>query len=499
MTISEDITLPSFRAQYLDVSLSEAVRPTSLESYFGQDHLLNCRNGLIRNYIRLGYLPSMLLVGPPGYGKTTLARILPIACGYSPDSIYEISATTLTTEFFRQLVSLKKDQQQSIVFIDEIHRLTKQQQEWLLPYMEDGRIVLIGATTITRPQRRIRKAILSRCQVFTLNKLTFNEFNAMLCWAIGFENLKRKYFYRCGKISFDSKCLEMIIDHANGDSRTAINFIELVSQSFKSQEEPSFNLSWNDISSFWENTSSSMSVDINTRKKLYEQLWERMKLYFSLRQERSKSTLDQISYNGNIEEYDLQMQVSDNSDIDSGYSSNDDDNNNNSNNNNDDDDALVASIYYALLILETGVSPRQLFKQILLFAFESKELSLLPLRALLSLCKKYQFETGDNINKGLSDIIEIIGSAQIEYGGEIADHFHLLYNYHEEVKKMEEKMEKQQQQQQQQQLTENDVVVVSFSENDISAVETEPKFEVDTTTLHITSPEIIFDIPQQLS
>lgn len=239
------------------MSLASEIRPTSLDTYIGQYHLVNPENGLITNFLRLGYLPLMLLMGPPGVGKTTLAKILASTCGYK---FMEFSATDATLRELRDLtLSIKKENMRRtqsrfsiVVFIDEFHRFSKTQQDYLLPFVEDGSFVFIGATT---EPRRIRGAIFSRCQVFYLRPHTNDDVRKVVQRAIDHIEKKRTdterditetdtedtettYMKRMGvadtpnqSCEFDSTCMDLIVEAVHGDTRRAINIVELLSTS----------------------------------------------------------------------------------------------------------------------------------------------------------------------------------------------------------------------------------------------------------------------------
>ncbi|ABN66135.2 replication factor ATPase [Scheffersomyces stipitis CBS 6054] len=223
----------------LSLPLAEAIRPRSLDEYIGQKHLIDPDNGAITNFMRLRYLPSMLLYGPPGVGKTTMASIIAEECGYV---FVELSATAATVADLRDLsttimaenrkrASRGEEELKVVVFIDEIHRFTVSQQDFLLPYVEEGNFVFIGATTID-PRKRIRRAILSRVQCFSLNTLNNNEVLEVLKRAMRFENIRRKAVHGLRCIDLDDQSLSLIIKTAGGDTRKAINLIELLNTKY---------------------------------------------------------------------------------------------------------------------------------------------------------------------------------------------------------------------------------------------------------------------------
>lgn len=221
------------------VPLSEYIRPNSLDEYIGQRHLVDPKVGRISGFLNMGYLPSMILSGPPGVGKTTIASILAARAGYV---FLELSATDATVAQLKELLSSIRAENKKraawsrgtdarlrvVVFIDEIHRFSKVQQDFLLPFIESGDFVFIGATTI-EPYKRIRKAILSRCQLFCLEGLNEQDSFDILRRAVLFENIRRKRYKSLSFIHYSDDALEEITKFSQGDMRCGINCVELLS------------------------------------------------------------------------------------------------------------------------------------------------------------------------------------------------------------------------------------------------------------------------------
>ena len=182
--------------------LASQIRPKSLDEFVGQEHLVGTDKPL-RLAIENKHKLSFILWGPPGSGKTTLARIYAESLGIA---LTEISAVSAGKDDMRRAIK----QSGSILFIDEIHRFNKAQQDYLLPFVEDGTITLIGATT-ENPSFEVISPLLSRCRVFVLNELTESEMGKIIDRV---------------KVKLDKEAKDWLIAMANGDARQAIGMIE---------------------------------------------------------------------------------------------------------------------------------------------------------------------------------------------------------------------------------------------------------------------------------
>ena len=211
--------------------LAERMRPKSLSDYEGQEHLVG-KNGALFQSIQSGFIPSMILWGPPGTGKTTLAKLL---AGEKKRPFYELSAINAGVKEVRDIIQKAQNQgglftdKNPLLFIDEIHRFSKSQQDALLGAVEKGIITLIGATT-ENPSFEVINALLSRCQVFTLKPLTQDNLKSLLNRA-----LKKDSFLQSQKIVLEDP--EALIHFCSGDARKLLMLLELVIFSFEPEEK----------------------------------------------------------------------------------------------------------------------------------------------------------------------------------------------------------------------------------------------------------------------
>lgn len=211
--------------------LAERMRPKSLSDYEGQEHLVG-KYGALFQSIQSGFIPSMILWGPPGTGKTTLAKLL---AGEKKRPFYELSAINAGVKEVRDIIQKAQNQgglftnKNPLLFIDEIHRFSKSQQDALLGAVEKGIITLIGATT-ENPSFEVINALLSRCQVFTLKPLTLDNLKSLLNRA-----LKKDSFLQSQKIVLEDP--EALIHFSSGDARKLLTLLELVIFSFEPEEK----------------------------------------------------------------------------------------------------------------------------------------------------------------------------------------------------------------------------------------------------------------------
>lgn len=216
----------------LSKPLAERMRPKDLSFFIGQDNIIK-NNSVLKNMIKNNRFSSMILYGPPGSGKTSLANII----SNSTDNYFvKISAVTSGTKEIKEIIELAKDNlsmynKRTILFIDEIHRFNKMQQDYLLEFVENGDIIFIGATT-ENPAYEVNNALLSRVIVFELQALSFEHLKDIIDNAIlNDEILKNK------KISYTEDGISYLIKMSNGDARTALNYLELIIDNIESEDK----------------------------------------------------------------------------------------------------------------------------------------------------------------------------------------------------------------------------------------------------------------------
>lgn len=196
--------------------LAERMRPKSLDDLTGQEHLTG-KGSILRTAVENGKVPSMILWGPPGVGKTTMANIIANSLQLP---FYTISAISSGVKEIREVIEDAKQKDGAILFIDEIHRFNKGQQDALLGAVEKGTITLIGATT-ENPSFEVNSALLSRCQVYVLKALTENNLVSLLQEAIKKDELLTKK-------KIELKETAALINISGGDARKLLNLLELV-------------------------------------------------------------------------------------------------------------------------------------------------------------------------------------------------------------------------------------------------------------------------------
>lgn len=203
--------------------LASRLRPSDLEEVVGQQHIIG-KDKLLYRAIKADKLSSILFYGPPGTGKTTLARVI---ANTTSAEFKQINATSAGKKDMEAVVAEAKNNQgmygrKTILFIDEIHRFNKGQQDFLLPYVEDGTVILIGATT-ENPYFEVNGALISRSIIFELNSLSKEDIKTLILRAVQDEKKGMGAYNAC----IEDEALEFLSDISNGDARAALNAIEL--------------------------------------------------------------------------------------------------------------------------------------------------------------------------------------------------------------------------------------------------------------------------------
>ncbi|BAO74780.1 replication-associated recombination protein A [Winogradskyella sp. PG-2] len=213
----------------MNIPLAERLRPKTLNDYLSQQHLVG-KEGMLYQQIKSGVIPSLILWGPPGIGKTTLANII---AHESERPFFKLSAINSGVKDIREVIDKAKKSgglftaKNPILFIDEIHRFSKSQQDSLLEAVEKGWVTLIGATT-ENPSFEVISALLSRCQVYTLNAFSKADLEALLKRAL----IEDKSI---SKLNIDLKETEALLRFSGGDARKLLNIFELLVTSFDNE------------------------------------------------------------------------------------------------------------------------------------------------------------------------------------------------------------------------------------------------------------------------
>lgn len=202
--------------------LADRLRPNSLDKYIGQEHLVG-QGKIIRRMIKADRIYSCIFYGPPGVGKTTLAKIISNTTNMAFE---EVSAVASGIGDLKEKVQIAKDNlsyenKRTILFVDEIHRFNKSQQDYLLPFVEDSTIILIGATT-ENPYFEVNKALISRMYVFELKELSDEDLKKLIDLA-----LKEDEILKNKDIMLSDKAISTLVRYSNGDSRALLNALEI--------------------------------------------------------------------------------------------------------------------------------------------------------------------------------------------------------------------------------------------------------------------------------
>ena len=206
------------------IPLAERIRPSSLNELLGQEHLVG-KNSILRKAIENGKIPSMIFWGPPGTGKTTIANIIANSLNVP---FFQLSAISAGVKDVREVIEQAKTKPGAILFIDEIHRFNKGQQDALLGAVEKGIITLIGATT-ENPSFEVNSALLSRCQVYVLKSLNEEQLIKLLQNAINKDEILKSK-----KIKLEETAA--LINISGGDGRKILNLLDIVVDAFSSTD-----------------------------------------------------------------------------------------------------------------------------------------------------------------------------------------------------------------------------------------------------------------------
>ena len=233
MILMSDESLFSI-ARSLREPLAARMRPRNLDEYIGQDHIVG-KGRLLRRAIAADQLTSVIFYGPPGSGKTTLARVI---ANHTKSNFITLNAVLTGVQDIRESIKSAEDyfnlySRRTILFVDEVHRWNKSQQDALLPWVENGTIILIGATT-ENPFFEVNKALVSRSRVFQLKPLTYEDL--MKAAKMALEDKERGYGR--WKVEFEEGALEHLVETANGDARSLLNALELAVETTPEKWDP---------------------------------------------------------------------------------------------------------------------------------------------------------------------------------------------------------------------------------------------------------------------
>ncbi|AMM45019.1 recombination protein RarA [Bacillus phage SP-15] len=238
--------------------LANRIRPTTIEEVIGQSHLLGEDKPLYK-MIKNNQLSSLILHGPPGIGKTTIASAIAGSCGLPFEQLNAVSAGKKDLE--KVTKEYKEEDTSVVLYVDEIHRFTKNQVEYLLPYVESGKIILVGSTTES-VYHALPSAILSRCTVFELKPLTSEEIVLGLSRALQDKDGLVEYM-----ITWDDSLLERIAQLSGGDMRSALNILEvLVVTNADTETKQTVNLTLEMVDS----VSGTKNLGYNGKDTLYD-------------------------------------------------------------------------------------------------------------------------------------------------------------------------------------------------------------------------------------